>query len=321
MSTRKFTRRSAATFAVVICTYALVTAADKDEAPSTASTSAANSVAVESQVLLIGTSSSTVGVSISNSSPIAGFLVPLEIRPQTPGASLAQSFTYVLNPTGRVANSPLGYADTSVDSLWPEAAMVLRQTCVVCTVACSGPTSSSYCSIDSSCTFTTDPYGLFFGTVSTGDPLNGELINLEPGADPGTTADASLQIVLNQTGVLPGFFEIDTACWLPANSIGFATENGGFIQPAFTKGVIELRCDCPCHADPFCDGFTNIQDVVNLVDVAFRNEDPGAQQFCPHMPQDVNCDDIINIVDVIIMVDVAFRNADPNVVFCNPCVL
>ena len=321
MSTGKFARRGAAAVTVVICTFAFVTAADKQEPARATSSGTANSVAVESQVLMIGIPGSTVGVSISNSGPIAGLLVPLEIRPVTPGVSLAQSFTYLMNPTGRVANSPLGFADPSIDSLWPEATKVLHQTCVVCTVACSGPVSNSYCTSDTTCSFTTNPYGLFFGTVSTGDPQIGELIDLAPGADPGTTADASLQIVLNQIGSLPGFFEIDTACWLPSNSIGYAEADGDFIAPAFSKGIIEIRCDCSCHADPFCDGLTNIQDVVNLVDVAFRGEDPGAQQFCPRLPQDVNCDGIIDIVDVISMIDVAFRNGDPDVIFCDPCVL
>lgn len=321
MSTGKSARRVAMALTAVACSFAFVTAADNNETPRPASTRAANSVVVESQVLMIGVPGSTVGVSISNSAPIAGFLVPLEIRPQTAGTSLAQSFTYLMNPTGRVANSPLGYADASVDSLWPEATMVIRQSCVVCTVACSGPVSNSYCTIDTTCSFTTDPYGLFFGTVSTGDPQVGELINLDPGADPGPAADASLQIVLNQIGTVPGFFEIDTACWLPSNSIGYAEADGDFILPAFTKGIVEIRCDCSCHADPFCDGFSNIQDVVNIVDVAFRNTNPGSQQFCPHLPQDVNCDEIVNIVDVIVMVEVAFRNGDPDVLFCDPCVL
>lgn len=321
MSTWKFARRSAAAVAVVVSNFAFVTAADTNEPARSTSASAANSVVVESQILMVGIPGSTVGVSISNSVPIAGLLVPLEIRPQTPGTSLAQSFTYAMNPIGRVANSPLGYADPSNDSLWPEAAMVLRQTCVQCTVACSGPTSGSYCTTDTTCVYPTDPYGLFFGTVSTGEPQAGELITLAPGADPGTTADASLQIALNQIGTLPGFFEIDTACWRPSNHLGYAEANASFIQPTFTKGVIELRCDCSCHADPICDGITNIQDVVNLVAVAFRNEPPGAQPFCPHVPQDVNCDDIVNIVDVVIMTDVAFRAADPSAVFCDPCTL
>ncbi len=321
MSTGKSMRLTAVALSVVLCSFAFVTAADNREAARPSAAAAANSVVVESQVLMIGIPGSTVGVSISNSAPIAGFLVPLEIRPLTPGTSLAQSFTYLLNPAGRVANSPLGYADPSVDSLWPEAAMVLRYSCVQCSVSCSGPVSNSYCLVDTTCISPTNPYGLFFGSVSTGDPQIGELINLDPGSDPGITADASLQIVLNQIATVPGFFEIDTACWLPSNSIGYAEADGDFVLPSFSKGIIEVRCDCSCHADPFCDGFTNIQDVVNLVDVAFRNEDPGAQQFCPHLPQDVNCDDIVNIVDVVIMTDVAFRNADPGVVFCDPCVL
>lgn len=321
MSTWKSARRAAVALTLVVCSVALVTGADREESPSPASSSMVNSVVIESQTHMIGTPGTTVGISISNTSPIVGLVIPLEIRPVTPGTAIAQTIFYQMNPTGRVANSPLGVADTSVDSLWPEAFRTVRQSCVVCSVACSGPTSSSYCASDTSCSFPTTPYGLFFGTVSRGDPELGEEISLPAGADPGTAADASLQIVLTQMGSLPGFFEIDTACWVPANHIAYSLPNTQLVFPSFTKGVIELRCDCSCHADPICDGIMNIQDVVQSVDVVFRNEDPGTQPFCPRNPVDADCDGFLNIVDVVSYIDVAFRNADPSTVFCDPCAL
>ena len=126
-------------------------------------------------------------------------------------------------------------------------------------------------------------------TVSTGDPGAGELIELEPGADPGTAADASLQIILNQIGPTAGVFEIDTACWMPANSVAYALANAGLVVPTFTKGVIELVCDCGCHADIVCDGVTDLLDVVTTVDIIFRGEAFTPESFCPYAQVDVNC--------------------------------
>lgn len=320
MSTGKFVGRAALALAIASSTFAIVSGNDKAESTQAAAANAVNSVVVESQTLMVGIPGSSVGVSVSNAVSIAGFLVPLEIRPLTPGASIAQTVEYRMNPTGRVANSPLGYADPSVDSLWPEASRVIRHACVTCSVGCSGPVSSSYCVTDTNCSFPTTPYGLFFGTVSTGDPNTGDVIVLAPGDDPGTSAaDASLQIELTQIGPLPGIFEIDTACWLPSNHIGYVMANGGFVTTTFTKGVIELRCDCNCHADPICDGLTNIQDVVRLIDVAFRNGTAVAQTFCPSAAEDVNCDGVVNIQDVVTIIEVAFRGGDPGTLFCNAC--
>jgi hypothetical protein len=319
MSTGKLVGRAALALGISALSFAFVLGADDGSARRTVASGLTNSVVVESQTLIVGIPGSTVGVSISNSVPIAGFLVPLEIRPLTPGASIAQTIEYRINPTGRVANSPLGYADPSVDSLWPEASRVTRQTCVTCSVGCSGPTSNSYCTVDTSCVFPTNPYGLFFGTVSTGDPGAGELIELEPGADPGTPADASLQIILNQIGPTAGVFEIDTACWLPANSIAYALDNAALVVPTFTKGVIELVCDCGCHADIVCDGVTDLLDVVTTVDIIFRGEAFTPESFCPYAQVDVNCDGVTDIQDVVIVIEVAFRGGDAGVLFCDPC--
>lgn len=319
MSTGKSARRAAVALTIVLCSAALATAADKGEAPRPSVSGAANSIVVESQVLMVGTPGSTVGVFISNTIPLAGLVVPLEIRPLTPGVPLAQTIVYQMNPTGRLANSPLGYADDA-DSLWPEATRVVKQSCVTCTTAsCSGPTSNTYCTNDTLCDFTTSPYGLFFGSVSTGDPQVGELIALQPGVDPGTSADASLQIILTQIGTTPGFFEIDTCCWTPANHIAFADTSGDITVPEFTKGLIEIRCGCECHTDPICDGVQDAADVVQAIDITFRDEAENIQIYCPYSMVDTDCNGIIDIVDIVNFVDVTFRNGDPDVLFCDPC--
>jgi hypothetical protein len=82
-------------------------------------------------------------------------------------------------------------------------------------------------------------------------------------------------------------------------------------------------CACDCHADPggFCDGVTDILDVAQAVNVAFRNAaallDPNPN--CPYQTTDANCSNSTDVVDVVKFVNVAFRNFSPATEFCNPC--
>lgn len=81
-------------------------------------------------------------------------------------------------------------------------------------------------------------------------------------------------------------------------------------------------CACDCHADPGnCDGITNIIDVSQVVNVAFRNGaailDPNGN--CPWQTTDVNCSNSTDVIDVSKLVNVAFRNGNPATEFCNPC--
>jgi hypothetical protein len=83
-----------------------------------------------------------------------------------------------------------------------------------------------------------------------------------------------------------------------------------------------LACACNCHADPECDGIiNNIQDVVALINVAFRGSpaliDPNPN--CPFEMTDTNCDGVTSVLDVVNMVNVAFRGANPATQYCDPC--
>lgn len=81
-------------------------------------------------------------------------------------------------------------------------------------------------------------------------------------------------------------------------------------------------CACDCHADPACDSVTDIFDVTQLVNVAFRNAPaiPDPNVLCSLETTDVNCDGVTDIFDVTKMVNVAFRNGDPALEFCDPCI-
>jgi hypothetical protein len=91
-----------------------------------------------------------------------------------------------------------------------------------------------------------------------------------------------------------------------------------FIYPGSGCG----GCTCECHGDPgACNGLRDIVDVVQCVNVAFRNFppvlDPNAN--CPYETTDVNCSGDTEVVDVVKMVTVAFRNGNPATEFCDPC--
>lgn len=93
----------------------------------------------------------------------------------------------------------------------------------------------------------------------------------------------------------------------------------GFWYGASSSAV--PSCECDCHADPKCDSVTNIFDVTNAVNVAFRGGDPilDSNVLCPLQTTDVNCDSVTSIFDVARFVNVAFRGGDRDVEFCSPC--
>jgi len=80
-------------------------------------------------------------------------------------------------------------------------------------------------------------------------------------------------------------------------------------------------CSCACFADPQCDSVTDIFDVTELVNVAFRNGAPilDPNVLCTKQTTDVDCSGATDILDVTRMVNVAFRNGDPVTEFCDPC--
>lgn len=80
-------------------------------------------------------------------------------------------------------------------------------------------------------------------------------------------------------------------------------------------------CQCPCHADPACDSVrSDILDVVNTVNVAFRGTTTTTDPLCPRERTDVDCSGSTDVLDVVKTIDVAFRGADMASKFCEPCV-
>ena len=107
-----------------------------------------------------------------------------------------------------------------------------------------------------------------------------------------------------------------SAIYYKVTALDFSGNEGGPSNEA-----VASACACNCHADPACDSVTNVFDVVQAVNVAFRNAapmiDPSAS--CPRQTTDANCDGVTNVFDVVRMVNVAFRGANPATEFCDPC--
>jgi len=107
-----------------------------------------------------------------------------------------------------------------------------------------------------------------------------------------------------------------TVLYYKVTAVDFSGNEGGPSNEA-----VASACACNCHADPQCDGITDIFDVTELVTVAFRNGAPilDPNVLCPRQTTDVDCSGATDILDVTRMVNVAFRNGDPATEFCNPC--
>ncbi|MBI3873342.1 MAG: hypothetical protein HY304_09745 [candidate division Zixibacteria bacterium] len=271
-----------------------------------------NSVIVESKTVVAGTDSVWVGIFISNNLPVRELYLPLELRSLTPGAFVRSRTIFADNPTGRLYNSPLSDDSSSCWSLpwlnpdiWIYAAPESANEC-------SGPVSQSYGfrpSINNAIYVSPDAYSLWGNGTYCG--------SLAPGEDPPVSDSASCYFVFDVTDV-PGQFEIDTCC---ANGhLQFRSYSPPYsVTPGFVKGVITILCTCPCHADPVCDGWTDVLDVMSVIDVAFRGQPEQAHAGCRSAREDVDCNGLVDVADVVKMIEAAIRGAEPGAVFCDPC--
>lgn len=88
-------------------------------------------------------------------------------------------------------------------------------------------------------------------------------------------------------------------------------------SPAFA--VNTLQCACPCHADPLCNGGTDLIDVVMVSNVAFRGVLETESVACPIGMTDVDCSGETDVIDVVRLVNVYYRNEPPETQICGPC--
>jgi hypothetical protein len=280
--------------------------------------SSSNSVYIGPKTIVLG-DSADMGIFVSNAVPIQGLVLPLEVRPVTPGAYPGPGWSIKENPNGRVNKSPLGDANPDSVSGWPEAVRVSRTTCIASAPPCSGPVSGTYATDIDSCLDTDLPRAFLFAAASSGVPSAGQPTTMPAGDDALVYDSASFQLHI---GVPPlGTFEIDTCCWLPANHLSFIASDISLIVPTFTKGVVTVVCNCPCFADPSCDGVPDLIDVIYAVNQVFRGFPVTQDPQCPKQQVDVDCDGVVTINDVVRIIDVAFRGVDKASAFCHPCPL
>ena len=105
----------------------------------------------------------------------------------------------------------------------------------------------------------------------------------------------------------------DTALWVRAFD-----DRGAPSRYALLHGYT-VCCDCPCHADPECNGVTNVNDIVMAVDVAFRGEAKTVDALCPYARTDVDCTGVTDVNDVVRFVNVALRAGSRAANFCRLC--
>jgi hypothetical protein len=79
-------------------------------------------------------------------------------------------------------------------------------------------------------------------------------------------------------------------------------------------------CCCPCWADPQCDGVrSEVLDVVQTVNVAFRGFSAVTDPGCPNQRSDVDASGFTDVLDVVKVVNVAFRGFSVASQYVDPC--
>ena len=104
------------------------------------------------------------------------------------------------------------------------------------------------------------------------------------------------------------------------------TVTTGYV-PVADRASITVRdvCSCLCHADPVCDGASDVVDVVIVIDRALDRIGGIADTSCPANGSlvdgraDLDCSGLTDIQDVVLMIDVVFRGGNSDLLFCRPC--
>jgi hypothetical protein len=258
-------------------------------------------IVVESKSVFAGATDVTVGIYLENTISVGAFVLPLEIRTLTGDAYMVDN-TMHFTPAGRVAASGLVGFETMYYYNTPDAQ------------SCSGPVSQTWKARTGPLSNDGSPDAILWSGI---DVSYNNCISA--GSDPQDTPSFVFTFDVKSS---PGTFEIDTACGAPANHFLGLDCVPNAMPFEFTKGTITVEpCPCDCHADPVCDAISNVLDVVQVMNVAFRSQadvvDPNVG--CPSVTTDVTCDSFTNILDAVRVINVIFRGGDPVVEYCHPC--
>jgi len=273
-----------------------------------------NHVTVESRTFYTGQTACTVGVFFENSVGLTGIVAPLEIREIDAGAYPASAFWRAINLDSRVMQ-----ASMVCTTFCPAGYTPLRTFATPHALTnCGGPISHDWLTAAANIDYSS-PDAIFLALVSMSDPEVDEDYYLRPGSD-GTLRDSAILRLGFTVSQTVGSFEIDTCCVRPANHLAYVDLNTQLVVPTFTKGIITISCMCPCLHDPNCDGIsTDIEDVVETINVAFRAKlqivDPG----CARPRTDFDCNGVTDVVDAVRVSLVTFYGYDRATYYCAPC--
>jgi hypothetical protein len=97
------------------------------------------------------------------------------------------------------------------------------------------------------------------------------------------------------------------------------TDPGGRID-AGSAYLFGCACDCPCKYDPQCDGvISDILDVSQTINVAFRGQPATKDPLCPVERTDVDASHATDVLDVTKVINVAFRGQSVATNYVDPC--
>jgi hypothetical protein len=92
------------------------------------------------------------------------------------------------------------------------------------------------------------------------------------------------------------------------------------VDSAWSWAEQNVYCHCRWHHDPQKDGVSNVLDVVQTVNRAFRGGPAVFDDDCPYELVDMNCSGLTDVIDVVKIVNVAFRGYTPESQFVmDPC--
>jgi plastocyanin len=102
-----------------------------------------------------------------------------------------------------------------------------------------------------------------------------------------------------------------------SDSLTFLVNDGAANSNTATMRIsVVSTCSCPHQGDIVQNGFIDVQDVLQVIKIAFTNgadnQDPG----CPRTRADVNNSGVVDVQDVLYEIKTAFTNGPGPV---NPC--
>lgn len=277
------------------------------DCPPLAVEASGGNIAIESKVVLAGAQDVEIGIYLDNNRALSALTLPLELR--TIDGGFVYDCEMLIPASSRVPQS--GSNSTVPLRLFhPQVALIN---------SCSGPVSNTFDQWD------TIPPGQFpspFGMLwACFAPDTTGCIPAGSDGTPGS-GNPSIKLVADIAS-FSGAFEIDTCCIAPGTHLAMVECGGDTVYtPTFTKGVITVvasACDCPCAADPQCDGVHDVVDVTSIINAAFRAGATISDNGCGFFRQDVDCSGSVDVLDIVTSVGVAFRGGSADLEFCDGC--